>query len=87
MKIVDCPNCFTSNSDDSDVDSSGVRGFVDAAIRKFANFRLKDSPYHKSCRKIMIERKHKVKKRDLVRGLRGTRNIGKNPNPRKEKII
>lgn len=68
MKIVECPNCFTSNSDDSDADLPRVKSFVDAALRRFTLFRLKDAPPHRPSRKFTVERKHKVKKRDLVRG-------------------
>lgn len=71
MKFVDCPNCFTSQSDISSVKSDSSRFVKFHKIKNilFGSRQMFYRPDQYYCRKAHIERKHKIKKRDLVRGV------------------
>lgn len=71
MKFVDCPNCFTSQSDVSSVKSDSSRFVKFHKIKNilFGSRQMFYRPDQYYCQKAHIERKHKIKKRDLVRGV------------------
>lgn len=71
MKFVDCPNCFTSQSDVSSVKSDSSRFVKFHKIKNilFGSRQMYYRPDQYYCQKAHIERKHKIKKRDLVRGV------------------
>ena len=88
MRFVDCPNCFSSHSDESDESfNRKVPNKKTKKLKKLANVifgsnnTIKKSTgnnglVHYSRKPHNAERKHKIKKRDLVlsqqRGASGT---------------
>lgn len=80
MRLVDCPNCFSSNLEESEQSDAFLVGRGGQKLRRFfgrskipkvcsAATGKGQNRYTLANRKYPIERKHKVKKRDLVNQL------------------
>lgn len=81
MRLIDCSNCFASCSDDfqhNSVSQMNRNGrfraltstiFNKTKIRKTQNNQNEKTTFKIVLQKFPIERKHKIKKRDLVKQL------------------